>query len=73
MKNKVASHLSKKLPYEARISELAARMCRIKCKLFSEEDAAVLQKLEREKFELEIAKEYAPKKGFQGLKIKPIG
>jgi hypothetical protein len=39
-------------------------MCRIKCKLFSEEHAALLQKLERQKFVLEIAKKYAPKKGF---------
>jgi hypothetical protein len=60
----VASHLSRKMPYEARITELAASTCRIKCKLFSEEDAASLQKLERQKFEVEIAKGYAPQKGF---------
>jgi hypothetical protein len=60
----VVSHLSKRMPYEARITGLATSKIRIKCKLFSEEDAALSQKLERQKFELEIAKEYAPQKGF---------
>lgn len=61
----VASHLNKKLPYEANITELAASGCRIKCKLISQEEAAILQKQERQNFEIEIKKKYTPKKGFE--------
>ena len=60
----VASHLSKKLPYEAKITELAAGRCKIKCKLVSQEEAAILQKQKRQKFEVEMSKKYTPKKGF---------
>ena len=60
----VASHLSKKLPYEAKVTELAAGRCRIKCKLISQEEAAILQKQERQKLEVKTAKKYTPKKGF---------
>jgi hypothetical protein len=61
---RVASHLSKKLPYEAKVTELAAGRCRIKCKLISQEEAAILQKQERQKLEVKTAKKYTPKKGF---------
>lgn len=60
----VASHLNKKLPYEANVTELATGRCRIKCKLISQEEAAILQKQKKQKFEVEMAKKYAPKKGF---------
>jgi hypothetical protein len=61
----VASHLNKKLPYDANVTELAAGRCRIKCKLISQEEAAILQKQERQKFEVEMTKKYTPKKGFE--------
>lgn len=61
----VASHLNKKLPYEAKVTELSAGRCRIKCKLISQEEAAILQKQERQKFEVEMTKKYTPKKGFE--------
>jgi len=61
----VASHLNKKLPYEANVTELAAGRCRIKCKLISQEEAVILQKQEKQKFEVEMTKKYTPKKGFE--------
>lgn len=61
----VDSHLNKKLPYEANVTELAAGRCRIKCKLISQEEAAILQKQERQKFEVEMTKKYTPQKGFE--------
>jgi hypothetical protein len=57
--------LNKKLPYEAKVTELVASRCRIKCKLISQEEAAILQKQERQKLEAKTAKKYTPKKGFE--------
>lgn len=54
----VASHLNKKLPYEANVTELAAGRCRIKCKLISQE-AEEKRKQERRK-DITSSVEYSP-------------
>ena len=61
----VASHLRQKLPYEASLTEMAASSCRITCTLISQEEAAILQKQERQKLEAKTAKKYTPQKGFE--------
>lgn len=70
----VASHLRKKLPYEAKVTELSAGRCRIQCKLVSQEEAAILQRQKNKSLKLKWQRSIHQKKDsiFQSNCLKDI-